>query len=96
MLMRYDHGQTTALTPPVSAVCYRTGCHIVVRYAGGQLSAEVTTDTPLSVPDDPVLQAKVVLQATVPPNEFGGLGVQHTGTCGESTTMLHRVQATWE
>ena len=96
MLMRYDHGQTTALTPPVSAVCYRTGCHIVVRYVGGQLSAEVTTDTPLSVPDDPVLQTKVALQATVPPNEFGGLGVQHTGTCGESTTMLHRVQAIWE
>ena len=96
MLMRYDKGTTTALTPPVSAVCYRTGCHIVVKYVGEMLSAEVTTDTPLDIPDDPALKTKVALQAVVPPNEFGGFAIQHTGSCGESTTMLHRVQATWK
>lgn len=96
LLVRYDHGKTTALTDPVSAVCYRTGCHIVVRYAGGQLSAEVRTDTPLPTPDDPHLHTEVSLHAEVASNDFGGLAIQHTGSCGESTTMLHRLQVVWD
>jgi hypothetical protein len=29
------------------------------------------------------------------PNTFGGIAIQHTGSCGESTTMLHRLQVNW-
>ena len=89
MLMRYDNGTTTAITPPVSAVCYRTGCHITVKYANGRLTADVTTDTPLATPDDPNLKTEVHLSADVEDNPFGGFCIQHTGSCGESTTMLH-------
>ena len=96
MLMRYDNGKTTAITPPVSAVCYRTGCHIRVKYAGGKLFADVTTDTPLSPPDDPNLETEVHLAADITPNDFGGFCLQHTGSCGESTTMLHHLKITYD
>ena len=88
-LVRYDQGKVTPLTEPVSAVCYRTGCHIVVRYTKGELTAHVATDTPLTQPDDPALHTSVHLKASVEASTFGGFCLQHTGSCGESTTMLH-------
>ena len=96
LLVRYDHGAVTPITDPVSAVCYRTGCHILLRYADGQVSVHVTTDTPLSVPDDPVLQTEVSLSAAIEPDADGGFIIQHTGSCGESTTMLHHLRIKWQ
>ena len=93
-LVRYDQGKVTPLTEPVSAICYRTGCHIVVRYTKGVLTAQVSTDTPLSQPEDPALHTSVSLKATVEPSYDGGFCLQHTGSCGESTTMLHHLRMT--
>ncbi len=95
LLVRYDKGGVVPLTAPVSAVCYRTGCHITVSYADGKLHADVTTDTPLAKPDDPNLQTEVHLSASVPHNPYGGFCLQHTGSCGESTTMLHKLRLEW-
>ena len=95
LLVRYDHGAITPITDPVSAVCYRTGCHIRLKYADGQLTAHVTTDTQLPIPDDPLLQTEVNLSADVQPTADGGFAIQHTGSCGESTTMLHHLRIKW-
>ena len=96
LLVRYDHGTITPLTDPVSAICYRTGCHIRLNYTDGQLTAHVTTDTPLPKPDDPVLEREVNLSASVAPSVDGGFAIQHTGSCGESTTMLHQLHIKWQ
>lgn len=95
LLVRYDHGVITPISDPVSAVCYRTGCHIRLKYADGQLTAHVTTDTPLSAPEDPALQTEVSLSAAIDPSPDGGFVLQHTGSCGESTTMLHHLLIKW-
>ena len=95
-LMRYDNGKTTPLGEAVSATCYRTGCHIKVSLHGDKLEASVTTDTPLPQPDDPVLLTQVHLSAKVAPSPYGGFCLQHTGSCGESTTMLHHLSIKWE
>ena len=95
-LIRYDNGVTTPIGEPVSATCYRTGCHINVKCTGNVLSARVVTDTPLPAPDDPALKTEVNLSATVTPNNFGGFCLQHTGSCGESTTMLHHLVIEWD
>ena len=94
-LMHYDHGVTTPLGEAVSATCYRTGCHIKVSCHGDLLTAYVTTDTPLPEPDDPALRKEVHLSARVSPDTHGGFCLQHTGSCGESTTMLHRLSIKW-
>lgn len=96
LLVAYDHGTVTPLTAPVSAVCYRTGCHIRLDCHEGLLTAHVDTDTPLTQPDDPNLHTEVSLKAQVPPLAYGGFCLQHTGSCGESTTMLHRLRLEWD
>ena len=93
-LVRYDHGKITPLTEPVSSTCYRTNCTISVHFNEGLLSADVTTETPQ--PADSALPHEVHLKAEVEGNPFGGIHIQHTGSCGESTTMLHHLEALWQ
>lgn len=93
-LVEYQNGVTRQLTEPVSSTCYRTGCTIALSYRDERLAADVTTTTPK--PSDSTLPHEVHLSATVAPNSFGGIAIQHTGSCGESTTMLHRLQADWK
>ena len=93
LLVEYKDGVVTPLTDPVSATCYRTGCTIRLDYTDGELSAHVETKTPKPAGGD--LPHKVDLKATVQPNTFGGIHIQHTGSCGESTTMLHHLDVNY-
>jgi hypothetical protein len=54
----------------------------------------VETETPQ--PADAQLPHVVDLTADITPNAFGGIAIQHTGSCGESTTMLHRLTVDWQ
>lgn len=92
-LVRYEKGKVTTLTEPVSSTCYRTNCTIFLHFNGNLLTADVSTKTPR--PADSALPHEVHLSAKVEDNAFGGIHIQHTGSCGESTTMLHRLKATW-
>jgi len=93
LLVAYDHGQVRPLTDAVSSTCYRTGCTIKLTARSGLLTAHVETTTP--APADSRLPHVVDLRTTIPSSHFGGIHIQHTGSCGESTTMLHRLTAEW-
>ena len=93
LLVAYQNGIITPLTEPVSSTCYRTGCTISIDFTDGLLTAHVETTTPQ--PEGSTLPHSVDLKANVDTNPFGGIHIQHTGSCGESTTMLHRLQANW-
>ncbi|MDE6416461.1 MAG: hypothetical protein K2K68_05485 [Duncaniella sp.] len=95
-LMRYDRGITTPVSEAVTGSCYRTVCTIALAFRNGHLSADVTTATPLKQPDDPDVHTEIHLSAPVESNPFGGIAVQHTGSTGESATMLHHLIAEWE
>ena len=92
-LVSYRNGEVRRISEPISSTCYRTGCTICLKLAGTRLSAHVSTTTPR--PADSTLPHEVDLSADVEPNPFGGVAIQHTGSCGESTTMLHRLQIAW-
>ena len=95
LLVRYDQGTVTPISQPVSSTCYRTGCTISLDFIGKRLTAHVETRTPQ--PAGSTLPHMVDLTATVEPNAFGGIHIQHTGSSGgESTTMLHRLHAEWK
>jgi len=93
LLVRYDHGVVTPISEAVSSSCYRTGCTISIDFNGEELTAHVQTKTPR--PTGSTLPHEVSLRAKVTPNIYGGIHIQHTGSCGESTTMLHRLDARW-
>jgi hypothetical protein len=92
-LVEYDHGQVKGISGAVSATCYRTGCTIFLTAANGFLKADVETTAPK--PEDSTLPHVVSLGVPIKPNSFGGIAIQHTGSCGESTTMLHRLEVNW-
>lgn len=96
VLMKYEHGMATPICEPVSSICYRTNCTITLRTQGGKLMAHAETTTPLPEVTDPNLKPQVDLEATITPNSWGGTGIQHTGSCGESTTMLHALKVEWK
>ncbi len=97
VLMQYDNGKTKAISEPVSSVCYRTDCTIKLKIEENKFTACAETTTPVTIPPaHPELKEKVFLEADVAANGFGGTGIQHTGTCGESATMLHSLKVEWE
>lgn len=100
-LISYTGGRATPISEAVTSDCYRTGCHITLQYtlaaranpAKARLTAEVYTDSKaISSPD---LPHRVSLSADVNATTNAGLYIQHTGSTGESTTMLHRVEAAY-
>lgn len=93
-LVEYREGEVRPLTEAVSATCYRTGCRIELSVRGQRLSAHVDTQTPQ--PKDSPLPHRVDITATVSALPYGGFAIQHTGSCGESTTMLHRLKVVWQ
>lgn len=93
LLVAYDKGTIRPLTQAVTATCYRTGCTISLKVSGNRLTAHVETTTPQ--PPSSTLPHEVDLAAEIQPNPFGGVAIQHTGSCGESTTMLHQLDAYW-
>ncbi len=94
LLVRYDKGEISPISDPVSSTCYRTGCIIEVNFRDNLLSAHISTRTPK--PEGSFLPHEVMLKAEVSPNQYGGIHIQHTGSCGESTTMLHRLKVVCE
>lgn len=96
-LVRYDHGVVTPLTEGVSTNCFLTGCVLSVRTEGGRLIAHVEGPNHMATcADDPRIHASVDLEAAITPNDFGGLGLQHTSTVGtESRILVHSLRAEW-
>lgn len=86
MLMQYENGIATPITDSVTATCYRRGCKINLSADGNQLTASVT---------NPDYDDDVNLKAEIAPNEFGGVGVQHTGSTGASSTLLRNLTVDW-
>lgn len=87
MLMKYDKGIATPITEPVTATCYRRGCKINLSATGNTLTASVTNP---DYTDDVDLKAEII------PNNFGGIGVQHTGSAGTSSTLLRHLTVDWK
>lgn len=96
MLMKYDNGIAVPISEPVSAVCYRKGCRITLDVKGDRLTANVTNEAGVPEPHRPGLVKTVNLAADIEPNEYGGIGVQHTGSWGPSATLLRFLSVTWE
>ena len=97
LLVKYNNGVVTPISSPVSSTCYRTNCFISLKAFGDKLSAhaETTTAHPRHAVESVV--PKVDLSATISQNNFGGYGIQHTGSApGESITMLHKMRVEWK
>lgn len=96
MLMRYDNGVATAISKPISSICYRAGCTLQLSIEGNRFTAHAETTTPLPQPHKAELTSTVDLEAEIVPNHFGGIGIQHTGSTGASATVIRCMTVDWE
>lgn len=83
-LVRYTNGVVERITDAVTAGCFRADCKVEMEIAGREFNVLV-----YNAQSDKY--GRVVLNATVETNHFGGFGMQHTGSCGASATMLHKL-----
>jgi len=96
-LIKYSNGMTEAITEPVSASCYNTLCTITLKAEGAILSAHVETTKKQNDEQAAAGLAHVVdLSAEIETNNFGGVGVTHTGTVGANATLLTQLDVVWE
>ncbi|GHT60409.1 hypothetical protein AGMMS50239_09320 [Bacteroidia bacterium] len=102
-LVKYDHGQTTAISEPVTSVCFRTDCTITLQVTGNRLTAHAETTTGLTGELPPGIFETVDLSAEIAPNSFGGTGIlyaaagsKHVGFNESGSTMLHRFEVIWK
>ncbi len=99
-LVEYNNGVTTHICEPITSSAYLTDCTITLNVVDDKLIANVkTSSTQLPEQKADKLPHEVNLVATITPNNFGGAGVQHTGTTGSSgvgnITMLHEMSIDW-
>lgn len=94
LIVEYEDFMARPLTRPVAAVCYRSGCTIVLKSGGGRLTAHAETSAPLPKhrPDE---SERVDLEVETGPLKAAGTGVLHTGSTGASATMLREMEIRW-
>lgn len=92
-LMRYENGVATQIGEAVTAVCYRAGCRVSVRYEDGFLCATAYNFNGVPESNRKDVSDSVSLRAQVKPNSFGGICIQHTGSVGSSSTLLSEMEA---
>jgi hypothetical protein len=102
-LVKYENGVSTAISEPVSATCYRTGCVITLRVEGETFTAHAETSTQPEETPAPGLSATVDLSAKITPNTFGGTGIQYaasargtTNTHESGSAMFHHLEVIWD
>jgi hypothetical protein len=96
ILMKYDNGNVTAISGPVSASCYRPDCYITVEVKGNTMLAHAESPAEYYVqPGQPEVVKVVNMKSEIVPNKYGGFGFQHTGTVGSGATLIKDVKVEW-
>lgn len=98
LLVRYTNGHVEPISESISTDCFRTGCVLSLETSGSTLKAHVEGIARQSEhAGDPNIHHVVDLEASITPNAFGGLGLQHTSTVGaESRILVHSLKAEWK
>ncbi|MDR0542896.1 MAG: hypothetical protein LBH19_11905 [Dysgonamonadaceae bacterium] len=102
-LVKYEHGKTTVISEPVTAVCFRTDCTLTLNTAGNRLTAHAETTT-VPLEELPAGLSKTVdLSAEIDPNPFGGTGILYAAAGGSraglkesGSTLFHHLEVVWK
>ncbi len=97
VLLRYIQGEAAPLCAPMSATCFRTPCHITLEVTGDKLHATAHTDSNYHAPENKgELKDSVDISVPIESNEYGGFGLQHTGTVHGGATLIRHLIAEWK
>jgi hypothetical protein len=78
--VQYDHGEVKPISDAVTTTAFRTVCTITIAANNSMLLAKLsTTAGPHSADATPGIQSRVNIQASIAPNNFGGMGIEFRG-----------------
>ncbi|WP_187264639.1 PemB family protein [Pontibacter beigongshangensis] len=94
VFVKYENGQVTEISEPVTTTAYRTPCTITVEVQGDKLLARAASPTQThETPNKPGVVAAVAMQTNISPNNFGGFGIEYNGG---SPTMIQDMKVEWK
>lgn len=96
-LYRYNNGTATPISEPVVTSAANTECTVTLRTVGATLYLDVTTTHGQSadqLAENALHEIHTSIEITE--NPYGGIGIQHVGSVGESAVMINQVEAQWE
>ncbi len=94
-LIKYDNGKVTPISKAISSSCFISPCIITLKVENDELFAHAETSSSLQT-KNPELEPKIDLEATIFKNNYGGLGILYTGSCGEAVISLRRLKVEWQ
>ncbi|MBN2181943.1 MAG: hypothetical protein JW715_08505 [Sedimentisphaerales bacterium] len=94
MFVKYENGEITEISDPVSTTCYRPTCNITVEVKGNKIIAHAETPSEYNkLPNMTEVVPEVNIETDITPNDFGGFGIQYTGG---SPTMIKELKIEWK
>lgn len=94
VFVKYEGGDVTEISEPVSASCYRTHCKISLAFQSGRLLASATTDATYDVDGYPSeVLTEIKMETEIHGNTFGGFGIWYMGGASAVITDL---LASWD
>lgn len=97
MFMQYENGIAKPISEPVTSDCFRPDCSISLEVKGNILKATAINKKPYYIiPNRPDVKQNVEMSIPITPNNFGGFGIQHTGTVGGGATLIKDLKVDWE
>lgn len=96
VFMRYDNGRAVPISEPVTTSCYKPNCSIELEARGNKLI--VHAENLFEYKDDhgPEVKKVVDMEVEIAPNNYGGLGFQHTGTVRGGATLIKDLIIEWQ
>lgn len=91
VFVKYENGEISEISDPVTTSCYRTPCFIVVEVNGNKLSAHAETTVKVSV--RPHVENEVTMETEIEPGNYGGFGIQYAGG---APTMINNLMLFWK
>ncbi|MFI1744259.1 hypothetical protein [Thalassobellus sediminis] len=96
ILMKYEKGNATPISEPISTTCYRPNCVISVEVKNNKLIVHAENTLEYFTKHDSAEVSKTVdLQVDIRPNNFGGVSFQHTGTVRSGATLIKDLKIEW-
>ena len=96
LFMKYENGNATPISKPVSTSCFRPECRISLEAKGNKLIARADTPARYYIqPGRPEVVQTIDMKTEMIPNNFGGIEFQHTGTVGSGATLIKNLTIEW-
>jgi hypothetical protein len=96
IVMKYENGNPTPISKPVTTSCFRPNCIITIEIKNNKLIVHAENPFDYFAGNYPAeVVKKVDLEANITPNTFGGISIQHTGTIGSGATLIKDLKIEW-